>query len=138
MIRSVSICFACLALLFTSHTQDTEKYSDREEPVVIEMSVLETAAPGFHRSLIKAGKIAVREGRLRRGELVRLRFAMMSPAFRKNAEDLAVGQMYWSGVGEIPMTPDGAVDRAQIDWDAIIAFLEKLIPLLLKLITAIG
>ena len=101
-------------------------------------NVVETSTDRFHRALIQAAVKQVRDGKMKRGELIRLRVAMLSPAFRAQAEDLAVIQMSASGSDAVPMTPDGAVDRASIDWDALLAFLEKLIPLILKLISAFG
>jgi hypothetical protein len=62
---------------------------------------------------------------------------MLSPAFRAHAEELAVTQMYFSGDDGVPMT-DGIVDRAAIDWDGLLAFLEALVPILLRLLEIIG
>ena len=96
------------------------------------------AETGFHRALIVAGRNRVKSGEMKRGELIRLRVAMLSPAFRDAAEDLAVIQMAASGSDNVPLDAEGQIDRAQIDWDAIIAFLEKLIPLIIKLIGIFG
>lgn len=92
----------------------------------------------FHRAVIQNAVKMTREGKLKRTELVRLRVAMLSPAFRQQVEDLAVVQMTASGLDEefAPLSETGAVDRAAIDWDALFAFIEKLIPLILKLIDA--
>ncbi len=95
----------------------------------------EEAAQGtFHRTVIKAARNKVKSGELSRRDFMRLRIAMMSPAFRAHAEDFAVIQMAFSDSENVPVTEDGGVDRTAIDWDAIIAFIEKLIPLLIQII----
>ena len=38
----------------------------------------------------------------------------------------------------LPRTETGAVDRAAIDWDSLIGFLERLLPLLLQLLDMFG
>ena len=88
----------------------------------------------FHRSLVQAAHKMVRDGTLTRAKFVRLRVAMMSPAFRNYAEQLAVIQMAFSNSENVPMTPDGTVDRTAIDWDSLADFLERIIPLILDLI----
>ena len=94
------------------------------------------ASDNFHRSVIQAAVKAQREGKLKRAEVVRLRVAMISPAFRQQVEDLAVVQMSASGSEATPIGENGQVDRASIDWAGLAAFLEKLLPLILQLIDA--
>jgi hypothetical protein len=94
------------------------------------------AADSFHRSVIQAAVKAQRAGSLKRLDVVRLRVAMLSPAFRQHAEDLAVVQMSASGSDNTPIGEDGQVDRASIDWEAFFAFIERLLPLLLQLLDA--
>lgn len=96
------------------------------------------AGDNFHRAVIETAVKQVRAGKMRRAELIKLRVAMLSPAFRNAAEDLAVTQMAASGSEGIPLTEDGLIDRASIDWDAVLAFIEKLIPLILKLMEIFG
>lgn len=91
----------------------------------------------FHKSVLKAGAKRVRAGEMTRAELFRLRVAMLSPSFRERAEDLAVIQLSASGQAgdaNVPVNDDGLVERASINWDGILAFIEKLIPLILQLI----
>jgi hypothetical protein len=98
----------------------------------------------FHRSVIKAAQKLVRDKKLSRLDMVKLRMAMLSPAFREKAQELAVLQMTCSGsdlIGTNPALPvddDGTLIVASIDWDAIIAFIEKLIPLIMQLIQIFG
>jgi hypothetical protein len=65
---------------------------------------------------------------------------MISPAFSKHAEDLAVTQMVASGEDPdaIPMNEDGTVNVAGINWEGLTKFLEAFIPLLLMLLKTFG
>jgi hypothetical protein len=103
----------------------------RSEVVVIE------ASDGFHKAVIQAAVEAHREGRLSRAGLLRLRVAMLSPAFRRTAEDLACTQMFFYD-GSIPLGEDGVVDRTAIDWATLLPFLIKLVPLLIEILKLIG
>lgn len=99
------------------------------------------AKDNFHRSVVQAAFQAQRDGKISRGDLIRLRVAMLSPAFRKHAEDLAVTQMASSGSesvgGEaVPVDVDGKIDRGNINWEAIGEFLKVLIPLIIQLMDA--
>lgn len=103
-----------------------------------QVASIQAASDNFHRSVIKAASKAVRDGKLKRVDLVRLRVAMLSPAFRERALDLAVIQMSASGADGLELDENGLIDRASIDWEAFAAFLEKLLPLILQLIQAFG
>lgn len=106
-----------------------------DEPIVSSPSTVQEEArrSDFHGGMIKAIRSAREKGELTRAKALRLRVALLSPAFRKHAEDLAVIQMAFSG-SDVPVDAQGNIDRAQIDWDAIIEFLERLIPILIQLI----
>lgn len=132
MVRFLLVCVLCFASIAQSASAQELARSGATETAVDEAGVK------FHRALIQAAVKANKDGKLKRAELFRLRVAMLSPAFRQHAEDLAVTQMSASGSEGVPMTPEGAVDRASIDWDALLAFLEKLIPLILQLIEMFG
>ena len=106
-----------------------------QESQVVEVREAQTP---FHRSVIQSAIKASKAGEIRRTDVVRLRVAMMSPAFRQHAEDLAVMQMSASGSDNTPIGADGKVDRASIDWEKLLAFLEKLLPIILQLIDAFG
>jgi hypothetical protein len=101
-----------------------------------EETVME-ARGSFHQAVIRAALAKVRNGEMSRIEMIRLRVAMMSPGFRKHAEELAVVQLVAQG-DDVPRDATGAVDRAKIDWDALLDFLEKLIPILVQLIAIFG
>lgn len=124
-----ALCCVCLMSMPARAQQFTR------DPLVAQQ--LE-ASESFHRAVIAAGAKAVRDGQMRRADLIRLRVAMLSPSFRQQAEDLAVIQMSASGSDNVPIGDDGRVDRAKIDWEALAAFLEKLIPLILMLIDALS
>lgn len=103
--------------------------------------VIEVAEAGddkFHRSVIQAAAKQVRDGTLKRRDLIKLRVAMLSPAFREHAKELAIVQISASGSDAVPMSADGTVDEVAIDWTGLSAFLEKLVPLILMLIKAFG
>lgn len=102
-------------------------------------NVLEVEAQtSFHRNVIKAAMELHKKGEIKRGQLLRLRICMLSPAFRNSAEELAITQMVFSGAENVPMNEDGVVERSQIDWDALLEFLEKLVPIILQIISIFG
>jgi hypothetical protein len=107
-------------------------------------SALEAAALEQKRSLQKliqeeAAIKAQREGQLKRTDVLRLRVAMLSPAFRAQAEELCLVQIAASGE-ETPFeyADDGTIIRTAIDWEGLAAFLEKVVPLILTLLKAFG
>jgi len=116
--------------------QELSAYSQRlmtevlSEPVAIRSD--------FREAINKASRNLVQSGKITRRESLRLRIAMLSPAFRQHAEELAVIQMYYSGDDGVPMTADGMVDVASIDWEGLIAFLERLIPIIVQLLEIFG
>ena len=121
------------SLLFTSFDQLS---AQTDPPVVGGPDVVE-AADNFHREVIKAVVKARKEGKITRTEAVRIRVAMISPAFRKRVEDVAVMQLAASGQDTgLPIGEDGKINRAQIDWEALADFLERIIPLIMQLIQA--
>jgi hypothetical protein len=101
--------------------------------------VLEVEAQtSFHRNVIKAAMALHKKGEIKRSQLLRLRICMLSPAFRNSAEELAITQMVFSGAESVPMSADGVVDRSNIDWDALLEFLEKLVPIIMQIISIFG
>jgi len=124
--------FVLLAFLFLS-VLGCDCAVGQMSPGKTEVQIVEAADKGFHRQLILAAIDAAKSGEIKRVDVIRLRIGLMSPAFREHCEDLAVTQMYFSG-GDLPMTEAGVVDRASIDWGSLAAFLEKLLPLILKLL----
>ena len=104
----------------------------QDEPVVPTADKFQSAVAKAVRSARKSGKLSVRQA-------IKLRVALISPAFKKKAEDLAVTQMAFGQSDEdapLPRTADGSIDRTAINWDGLIGFLEKLLPLLLQLLDA--
>ena len=95
---------------------------------------------GFRAELLRALPEARRSGKITATQAVRIRVAMISPAFAKHAEDLAVTQMVASGEDSdaIPRNADGSVNVAGINWEGLSKFLEAFIPLLLMLLKAFG
>lgn len=99
-----------------------------------DLEVKEVAAGDrFHNNVIKAAIKARKEGKITRSDVLKLRVAMLSPAFRAKAKELATIQMLASDqADQIPMIGEN------IDWDKLLEFIEKLIPLILKLIEIIA
>lgn len=101
----------------------------------------ETAEDKFRRGVIQAAVKAAKDGTIARRDVVKLRVAMLSPAFRERAYELAVVQMSASGSdaigGEnVPVDEEGKIVETAINWDNLLAFLEKLLPFILQLIDA--
>jgi hypothetical protein len=90
----------------------------------------------FRSALLKAADAAARKGELRRLDVVRLRVATLSPAFVERAQELAVVQMSFSGedLGDLPLDKDGKIEVSRIDWQGLIEFIERLLPLILRLL----
>lgn len=101
--------------------------------------VVPTATVKFKRSILKAVRTAKKNGDITAAQSIRLRVALMSPAFQRKAEDLAVTQMAFGQSDDdapLPTNEDGSVDRTAIDWEGLGNFLMKLLPLLLELLDA--
>ena len=126
MIRFLLILTLCL-LPCAVQAQDTPPKQDVAEQV---------SRNPFRQALLKAADAAAKKGELRRLDVVRLRVATLSPAFLERAQELAVMQMASSGedLGDLPTDADGKIEVSRIDWEGLISFLERLVPLILKLI----
>ena len=44
----------------------------------------------------------------------------------------------FGGAENVPMNADGVVERSNIDWDALLEFLEKLVPIIMQIISIFG
>ena len=116
------------AAFFASTVSLQPSHVEAQSPVVEEVS-----SNKFRSALLKAAQEAAKSGELRRIDVIRLRVATLSPAFVEQAQELAVIQMAFSGE-EVPTDADGKIEVSRIDWESLISFLERLIPLILKLI----
>jgi phosphoglycerate dehydrogenase-like enzyme len=126
MTRFFLILTLCL-LPCTLQAQDTPPKQDVAEQV---------SRNPFRQALLKAADAAAKKGELRRLDVVRLRVATLSPAFLERAQELAVIQMASSGedLGDLPTDADGKIEVSRIDWENFLAFLEALLPIILKII----
>lgn len=98
-----------------------------------------TDKPTIRSAVLKAATVSQKKGDIKRSDLVRLRVAMFSPAFQKKVEDLAVIQISASGEdGPFETSETGEIIRETINWDGLLAFLEKLIPIILSLLSTFG
>jgi len=116
------------AVFFASTVSLQPSHVEAQPPVVEEVS-----SNKFRSALLKSAQEAAKKGELRRIDVIRLRVATLSPAFLERAQELAVIQMALSG-DEVPTDADGKIEVSRIDWEGLIAFLERLVPLILKLI----
>jgi hypothetical protein len=116
-------------LLLVSLFAVTPSVSLAQVPDVVE----EVSQNKFRAALLKAAQASAKSGELKRLDVIRLRVATLSPAFLKQAQELAVIQMSFSGE-DVPTDADGKIEVNRIDWEGLITFLERLLPLILKLI----
>lgn len=129
---SAKTVLATATVLQQAKTPSVQKSSDGLVPI-------EKSRSEISSELIKAANTLQKKGEITRLQLVRLRVAMLSPAFRQKVEDLAVVQMSASGEdGPFSVDENGEIVRETIDWAGLAAFLEKLVPLVLMLIKAFG
>jgi hypothetical protein len=127
MIRLLAFC-----LLFSF-----APYVSAQSPTAAQDPVAEQVmANKFRQSLLRAANEAAKSGEIRRVDVIKLRVASLSPAFLEQAQQLAVIQMSMSGedLGDLPVNDDGKIEVSRIDWEGLITFLERLIPLILKMI----
>jgi hypothetical protein len=121
--------------IYSTKTVEIPKYvlAQVEEPVQV-------AEDPFRKSLVKAIADARKKGTINLRDAVKLRVAMMSPAFVERAQELAVTQVAFSGIesADVPIDADGMVQVEGINWEGLALFLEKLIPLILSLLKAFG
>jgi len=135
-IIAATFLMACL-FVSTAIGQDGSNATLKAQDSFTNVLEVEAQQP-FHRNVVKAAMALHKKGELKRGQLMRLRIAMLSPAFRNSAEELAITQMVFSGAEGVPMSADGVVEKADIDWDKLLEFLEKLVPIILQIISIFG
>lgn len=131
----------------TQTTDDPFYEFDGELDALARVSELpqEVAGDTFRRSVIRAAVNARRAGNISRGDLIKIRVAMFTPAVRDQVENMAVWQMDASAT-EVPaelqnafeVDDQGKILRTSINWDQLISFLERLLPLILQFISALG
>jgi hypothetical protein len=147
LITVLSILVAINIPLFAQVTDTPVKPLPINRPKVVETTpkidpiVVESVDSKvlFRREIVKAAVSAQKKGLIKRLDLVRLRVAVLSPAFLNKAEDLAVVQMAASGEdGPFETSDSGEIIRETINWEGLTTFLEKLVPLLLALLAAFG
>ena len=96
----------------------------------------EAAAGTFHRAFLQAVENSRKNRKITRRQALTLRIRMLSPAFRKHVQDVAVTQLFFSGDDKVPLTPEGKVDVAAVKWDSetFLKFLEALVPIIRQLL----
>jgi len=97
-------------------------------------------ADSFRGSLVKAIRDARKADKITARDAVRLRVAMLSPAFVERAHELAVAQGAFVGEESefVPMDDEGVIQTDWINWEGIAKFLEAFVPLLISLLKAFG
>jgi len=125
-----------LVLLCVVFAMPAASYAQPQLPAPASQEMVVPKRDAFYAAMIKAIKAKRQKGEMSARQALRLRVALISPAFRAKAEDLAVTQMAFSEQGEdyLKRTAEGKVDRASIDWEGVTLFLEKLMPFLLQLL----
>ena len=73
-------------------------------------------------------RLAFLTGYLSFSDILKARRLMRSPSFVQALEDRLIDELV--ALGRV----DATADRSAIDWDAILDFIEKLIPIIIKLI----
>lgn len=101
-------------------------------------SFSEAERGSFHEAILKAMARAVDAGDLEGSVALRLRVALLAPAFRHHAENMAWVQLAFSGSANTPFGADGKIDRSKIKWSELDTFNAKLIPLLNQLLEVFG
>jgi hypothetical protein len=134
--KTILIAIAiALSIPQTSYAQDIS------EPVVVTETQDRQETAGrikLRAGIIRAGRSAMRKGDISRREFNRIRVATLLPSVMDQVEDAAIMQISASGedTGDIfECSDDGKINRASIDWDQLAAFLEKLLPIILQIIT---
>jgi hypothetical protein len=121
--------------IYSSKSTEIPKYvlAQVDEPAPV-------ADDPFRKTLAKAIADARKKGTINLRDAVKLRVAMMSPAFIERAKELAVTQVAFSGIEseDVPIDADGAIEVDGINWEGLAVFLEKLVPLILALLKAFG
>lgn len=133
----ITVAFAVAMLLGVPSAHPEIQVKSPVASVAQDSAVDAVVGSPFRKALLEAGAKAVKDGKLKRIDLIRLRVATLSPAFLEHAQDLAIVQMAFSG-DDVPTNDDGVIDAGSIDWEGLALFLEKLIPLLLRLIDALA
>lgn len=97
-------------------------------------------ADTFRGALAKAIRDARKSDKITARDAVRLRVAMLSPAFVERAHELAVSQVAFSGEESefVPLDENGVVQTEGINWEGLAKFLEVFVPLLITLLKAFG
>jgi hypothetical protein len=131
-----------VALCVCTYAQvPTYSYAQELGPVVSDSREEMVGRAGLRRAIIQSGRKAVREGSLNRSDFLRIRVGTLAPAVLKSIEDVAIMQMLASGddtSGVLEMDADGKVDRASIDWEKLLEFIERLLPIILQIISIFG
>lgn len=123
-----------------AETPTTASVVETDSAPAVAMHTIEARAGSFHKTVVKAAIKAQQEGQITRLELMRIRMAMLSPALRMKAEEVAIMQIVASAEESIPFRydEDGNLIREAIDWEGLIGFIERLIPIILMLVKIFG
>lgn len=89
-------------------------------------------------AFLDAVRSARKSGDITSMQALQLRVASFSPAFLDRVEQMCLVQMAFSGADGIPMGDDGTIDKTAINWGELADFLERVLPLLLDLLTGFG
>jgi len=92
----------------------------------------------FHSGIIAAAVRARQAGTITARDSLKIRVAMLSPAFRQSAKQLCLTQMAFSGSDQVPVDANGIIDETAVDWSGLADFLTAILPILLQLLELFG
>jgi len=111
-------------------------------PEIVESRVREEMreSGSFHRQMVRSIRTARQRGEITGRQAVRIRTALLSPAFRTEAQTLALTQLAFSGEADDALQYDenGNIIETAIDWEGFASFLERVLPLLIDLLVRFG
>ena len=112
------------------------------QDVVVERPFVEVVTgDAFHSAVLKAARARIETSTDKaqaRKDYWRIRRAMLLPRMREDIRQLVIMQVKLEvengqSSTAVPIV-DGEVNEAAIDWEALLTFLEKLLPIILQLI----
>jgi len=90
------------------------------------------------KTTLRMVRKAIADSDLSLGQKILARIALRRKSVQDRVTDFVTSQAIDDGVIVMPAMVDGQMVEAAIDWDALLEFIEKLIPLIMQLIALFG